>query len=102
MSSIKIRIKNVDGMTQVRTLITHPMDNGRHKNELGQIIPAHHILELKVMLNKSHLITTQMGGSISKNPYFDFVLEEVKVGDIITVSWLDNIGLRDTNEYLVR
>ena len=102
MSSIKIRTKHLDEMIQVRTLITHPMENGRNKNELSQLIPTHHILELKVVLNKSHIVSIQMGGSVSKNPYFDFLLEEAKVGDIITISWLDNLGHRDSNEHIIR
>ena len=102
MSSIKIRTKRVDGGIQVRTLIAHPMENGRNKDELGHLIPAHHLLELKVVLNKSHIISTHVGGSISKNPYFDFLLEEAKIGDIITISWLDNLGYRDSNEHIIR
>ena len=102
MSSIKIRTKRLDSTTQIRTLITHPMENGRNKNELGKIIPAHHILELKVMHNKAHVVTCNIGGSISKNPYFDFLLEDARRGDIITVSWLDNLGGRDSNEHIIK
>lgn len=102
MSSIKIRAKYLDDLLQVRTLISHPMENGRNKNELGKIIPPHHILELKVVLNKSHIISVHLGGSISKNPYFDFLLEEANIGDIITVSWIDNLGHKDSQEHIIR
>ncbi len=102
MSSIKIRSKRLDGNTQIRTLITHPMDNGRFKNKQGQSIPAHHIQELWVEHNGEKIITCSMAGSISKNPYFDFLLKGGEAGDKIAIFWIDNLGKTDFNTHLIK
>lgn len=102
MSSIKIRTKRLDDTTQIRTLISHPMENGRNKDDRGKLIPAHHIQELWVSHNDIQIITCHMGGSISKNPYFDFLIEGGNEGDKITISWLDNLGNRDSQTRLIK
>ena len=101
MSSIKIRTKRLDGDTQIRTLITHPMANGRKKDKQGKTVPAHHIQELIVKHNDNEIITCHMAGSISKNPYFDFLLNGGKVGDKITIAWIDNLGYKDSFDHFI-
>lgn len=102
VASIKIRTKRLNGNTQIRTLITHPMENGRNKDKNGNLIPAHHILELVVKHNKEIIITCHMAGSISKNPYFDFLLKGGKAGDKVIISWLDNLGNTDSARYIIK
>ncbi len=101
-SSIKIRTKRLDGNTQIRTLITHPMENGRNRDKIGNFIPAHHIQELWIEHNRKKVISCDMGGSISKNPYFDFLLKGGEVGDTVTVSWVDNLGNTDTKDQKIK
>lgn len=102
INSIKIRTKRLNGQTQIRTLITHPMDNGRHKDKKGNLIPAHHILELWVDHNETRVITCHMAGSISKNPYFDFLLKGGEADDKITITWIDNLGKRDSKVHTIK
>jgi len=102
MSSIKIRTKRLNGKTQIRTLITHPMENGRNRDEHNNFIPAHHIQELWVEHNKIKIISCNMAGSISKNPYFDFLLKAGEIGDTVTISWIDNLGQSDTKNHIIK
>jgi len=102
MSSIKIRTKRLDGNTQIRTLITHPMENGRHKDKQDELIPAHYIQELWVEHNKNKIVNCNMAGSMSKNPYFDFLLKGGEVGDTITISWIDNLDKTDSKEHIIK
>ncbi|MCK5122219.1 MAG: thiosulfate oxidation carrier complex protein SoxZ [Methylomarinum sp.] len=102
MSSIKIRTKRLKGNTQIRTLITHPMENGRNKDKHGELIPAHHIQELWVDHNGSKIITCHMAGSISKNPYFDFLLKGGEIDDKITITWIDNLGKTDSATHTLK
>ncbi len=102
MSSIKIRTKRLEDNTQIRTLITHPMENGRNKDEQGQVIPAHHIEELWVEHNQQKIISCNLSGSISKNPYFDFLLKGGEAGDQIIISWRDNLGETDSKEHFIK
>lgn len=78
------------------------MDNGRKKDKQGKLIPAHYIQELTVKHNDVQVITCQMGGSISKNPYFDFLLQGGNKGDEITISWVDNLDKTDAKTHVVK
>lgn len=103
MSSIKIRSKRLNDKTQIRTLIAHPMENGRNRNETtGELIAAHYIQELIIKHNDHIIISANLGGSISKDPYFAFKLKDAKPGDKITVSWLDNQQLSDTLDHFIK
>lgn len=102
MSSIKIRTKRLDGKTQIRTLISHPMEHGRNRDQgTNELIPAHFIQELEIKLNNDVIVTSSMGGSIAKDPYFAFLLKGGEPGDKITISWKDNLGNSDTETHRI-
>ncbi len=103
MSSIKIRTKRQeDEKTQIRILITHPMETGRNKDpKTGKLIPAHFIQELFVTHNGKIVVSSNVGMGVSKDPYFAFMLKGGEVGDKITVSWRDNLGNTDNEETLL-
>jgi sulfur-oxidizing protein SoxZ len=102
MSSIKIRSKRMDGKTQIRMLIAHPMEHGRNRDtKTNALIPAHFIQELTVTHNKNVIITGNTGANISKDPYFAFTLKGGNVGDKITISWVDNLGNKDSQDHIV-
>lgn len=102
MSSIKIRTKRMDGKTQIRTLISHPMEHGRNKDpKTGQMIPAHFIQELTIKHNDKVIVSSDMGAGISKDPYFAFMLKGGEIGDKIIISWRDNLGNADSEEHVL-
>ncbi len=102
MSSIKIRTKTQDGKTQIRMLISHPMEHGRNKDpKTNQLIPAHFIQELVVKHNEKVIVNSHMGAGISKDPYFAFMLKGGQSGDKIIVSWRDNLGNTDSEEHIL-
>ena len=91
MSSIKIRSQQIGNLTEIRILISHPMENGRNRDPLsGDLIPAHFIEEVQVQLNGAPLLSMNMAGSMAKNPYFAVRLQAGRGGDRISVSWRDN------------
>ena len=103
MASIKIRSKRLNGSTQIRTLIAHPMEHGRNRDpKTGELIPAHFIQILTLMLNDNIVMTCNMAGSIAKDPYFAFLLKGGKTGDKITISWVDNHGNTDSAEHFLK
>lgn len=103
MSSIKIRSKRSDEKTQIRTLISHPMENGRHRDKkTGELIPAHFIKKLTVKHNDQIIISANLGGSISKNPFFAFKLKKAQSGDKITITWLDSQQFSDTQDHFIK
>lgn len=102
MSSIKIRTKRLDGNTQIRCLISHPMEHGRNQNKAtNKLIPAHFIQMLTVTHNGKVISTLYMGAGISKDPYFAFLLKGGKVGDEIMVNWVDNQGNKDSERHVI-
>ncbi len=102
MSSIKIRTKRLEGKTQIRILITHPMEHGRNRDKItNQLIPAHYIQTLTITHNQKTIATCDTGTSISKDPYFAFMLKDGKAGDKITVAWTDNLDNKDYLEHIV-
>ncbi len=103
MSSIKIRSKRIDGNTQIRVLITHPMEHGRNRDKTtNRLIPAHFIQELTLSLNQTVLVNCVMGTSISKDPYFSFMLKGGKTGDLINIIWVDNLGNKDAADHTLK
>ncbi len=101
MSSIRIRSKRLKEKTQIRILIAHPMENGRNHDENGHLISAHYIQELTLKLNDNTIISADLGGSISKDPYFAFRLKNALPGDKITVTWVDNLRLSDSQDHFI-
>ena len=91
--TIKLRAKLDDGGTQVKTLITHPMETGRRKNkDTGELIPAHFIQQVVCKRNGEDLLSAEWGGSVSKNPYLSFNFPGGASGDSIELTWTDNQG----------
>lgn len=79
------------------------MENGRNRDEsTGKLIPAHYIQELTIKHNDKIIISANLGGSISKDPYFAFRLKNSESGDKITVSWVDNQRLSDTRDHFIK
>lgn len=103
MAGIKIRSKRLGGKTQIRTLISHPMETGRNRDpDTGQLIPAHYIQTLTVSLNGKEMVVCALGAGISKDPYFAFMLNGGNPGDAIMVAWEDNLGNRDSATHIIQ
>lgn len=99
MSSIKIRARHKDGITTVKTLISHPMETGLRKDKkTGKKIPPHFIQEVECKHNGELIMTAFWGPSVSKNPYMSFKFNGGKIGDSISISWQDNRSQRDSAE----
>jgi sulfur-oxidizing protein SoxY len=97
-SSMKMRARLMDDallgkqITELKIIILHPMRTGRSKNDDGQVLPAHFMQLMQVVLNGQVIVEAQTGTGISRNPYFTFYIKEAKVGDVIAVNWQDNLG----------
>jgi sulfur-oxidizing protein SoxZ len=100
-NSIKIRSQRLDGITEIKLLISHPMENGRNRDLNGELIPAHFIEQLVLKLNGQVIFTCNLAGSVSKNPFFTIRLKTATTGDKITGSWTDNRQVSDSAEHVV-
>ena len=101
MDTMKMRARIEGDVTEVKVLIGHPMETGRRKNAMDEIVPAHFIQLLTATLNGKTVLEAQWGTGIAKNPYLTFHLHGAKVGDIVAVVWHDNIGQSNSSEIAV-
>lgn len=106
-SGIKMRARPLEdaalgaGVVELKIIVLHPMRTGRSKNDDGQLIPAHFMQLLQVVLHGQVIIDVQTGTAISRNPYFTFYLRGASVGDVVTVNWQDNRGLEGHGQVTV-
>jgi len=99
MVPIKIRTKQVDGMTELRVLIQHPMHTGRQKDpETGALIPPHYLRSLRIERNGELLADCELSTAVSRDPYLSFRFRGGATGDRITARWVDNLGASGTYE----
>jgi sulfur-oxidizing protein SoxZ len=89
---MKIRATFAGGFTDIRVLMTHPMETGQRKDPDGKIVPMHFIQNLTVKLNGKIFVDGQISQGVSRNPVFSFRIRGGARGDKVEVAWLDNSG----------
>jgi sulfur-oxidizing protein SoxZ len=94
MAKIKLKPKARKGIIKIKVLITHPMETGLRKKK-GKLVPANFITDLSVAVNGSTIVTSDVGSSVSKNPYFQFQANGKK-GDKVSITYNDNKGKSGT------
>jgi sulfur-oxidizing protein SoxZ len=99
--NMRMRAQLKGEVTEVKVLMTHPMETGRRKNDVGDLIPANFIQLVSATLNGKQVLEAQWGTAISKNPYLTFHLRGAKVGDVVRVNWTDNQGKTAAGEIAV-
>jgi sulfur-oxidizing protein SoxZ len=98
---MKMRAMLGQGFTDVRVLMTHPMETGQRKDSDGKLVPIHFIQNLAVKVNGKTVVEGQISQAVSRNPVFSFRLKGGAKGDKIEVSWLDNHGESNSTEAAV-
>jgi sulfur-oxidizing protein SoxZ len=98
---MKMRATLGQGFTEIRVLMTHPMETGQRKDSEGKIVPTHFIQNLTVKVNGKPVIEAETSQAVSRNPVFSFRLKGGAKGDKIEVSWLDNHGESNSTEAAV-
>ena len=98
---MKMRATLGGGNTEVRVLMTHPMETGQRKDPDGKLVPVHFIQNVIVKVNGKTVIDGQISQAISRNPVFSFRLRGGAKGDKIEVSWVDNQGENNKAEAAV-
>ena len=93
---MKVRATLKGNIADIRVLMNHPMETGQRKDGSGKIVPLHFIQNVEVKVNGRTVVEGEISQGVSRNPVFSFQLKDVKVGDTIEVSWLDNKG--ETNK----
>jgi sulfur-oxidizing protein SoxZ len=98
-NSIKIRAKLKGDVTQVKALISHPMETGARKDKkTEEVVPAHFIQEVVCTWKGKEVMKALWSAGVSKNPYISFKFTGAAKGDTIQLAWTDNKGESDSTE----
>ncbi len=95
---MKMRASVNGGVTDIRVLMTHPMETGQRKDPDGKLVPMHFIQNVTVKVNGKTVIESQVSQGVSRNPVFTFRVKGGAKGDKVEVSWVDNIGESNRTE----
>ena len=95
---MRIRATTTNGVTEVKALMSHPMETGLRKDPSGAPIPAHHIKNVTAKHNDKVVLNAEFGPSVSTNPYLAFKFNGGTKGDKLVVTWVDNKGESRSDE----
>ena len=98
---MKMRATLGEGYTDIRVLMTHPMETGLRKDPDGKVVPLHFIQSVVVKVNGKTVVDSQLSQAVSRNPVFTFRVKGGAKGDKVEVSWLDNLGETNRTEAAV-
>lgn len=76
---------------EIRTLVSHPMDNGYNYNRDGTLIPRQIINTMFVTYNGVEVFRTNFPVATAENPYVSFFTVATETGTL-EFTWLDDDG----------
>ena len=90
---IKIRAKLKGDIAEVKALLPHDMESGMRRDpDSGELVAAHYITDVTVEHNGEQVMVAYWGTAVSKNPYVAFSIKGAASGDVIKISWKDNMS----------
>jgi sulfur-oxidizing protein SoxZ len=98
---MRIRATLQGDVADVRILMMHPMETGQRKDAKGQVVPQHFIKNVVVTHNGKVVLDAQWSQAVSRNPFLGVRVKGAKAGDKISVTWVDNMGDKRTDETTV-
>lgn len=95
-SGVKPRVKvpktaSAGDVITIKTLISHKMESGQRKDSDGNIIPQSIINTFSCDFNGENVMSVNLSGAVSTNPYFQFEATVPETGDF-TFTWNDDDG----------
>ena len=98
---MKIRAVLQGDFADVRILMMHPMETGQRRDPKGDLVPLHFIQSVVVTHNGRTVLDAQWSQAVSRNPFLGLRVKGAKIGDKISVTWVDNKGDKRTDEAAV-
>jgi sulfur-oxidizing protein SoxZ len=95
---MKIRAAVNGEFTEVKVLMSHPMETGLRKDASGAVIPAHYISEVTATSGGKTVMECRFSQSVAQNPYLAFKFKGGAKGGKVQVSWVDNKGDKRSDE----
>jgi sulfur-oxidizing protein SoxZ len=82
---------------EIKTLISHPMENGQRKDQSGNTIPRKIINKFTCEFNGKPVFSVDLETAIAANPYLQFSARVDESGTF-KFSWVDDDGTVTTSE----
>ena len=79
----------------IRLLISHPMESGQRRDEMGRLVPRMVINDFRCTYNGVEVLHLQMFPAVAANPYLAFSARAEASGTL-EFSWVDDSGARQT------
>ncbi len=98
---ILTRIKKTDDGLVFRALMTHPMTPPRKDPATGRPVSGRFIQEVVAQLNGETVLSGDWSAGVAQNPYLSFTIRQTNPGDVIRLSWKDNVGNEASTEVTV-
>ena len=98
---MKIRATLQGDTADVRVLMLHPMETGQRRDGKGELVPLHYIQSVLIAHNGKTVLDAQWSQAVSRNPFLGIRVKGARVGDKISVTWVDNKGDKRTDEATV-
>jgi sulfur-oxidizing protein SoxZ len=98
---MRIRAQLVGDKTTVKAVINHEMETGLRRGGDGKVVPAHFIQTISAQYNGKIVMSAQWGPAVSKNPFLQFTFTGGKIGDKVSVTWIDNKDDKRTDEAVI-
>lgn len=98
---MRIRATLNAGVTEVKALMSHPMETGLRKDASGAPVPAHHITQVSAKHNDKVVLMAEWGAAVSQNPFLQFRFKGGAAGDKVSIHWTDNKGDTRSDEVVL-
>lgn len=82
---------SIGDIIDIKTLATHPMQNGLFPDGNGGLIPRVIIHTFEASFNGQRVLKVDLDSGVSTNPYFEFKYKVVGPGDMV-FRWEDDHG----------
>ena len=80
---------------EIKVLISHPMETGYRRNNVGEVIPRDIINKLVCTYNGEEVFRADLFPAIAANPFISFFTVATESG-VIALSWTDDQGGNET------
>lgn len=80
---------------EVRILISHPMESGQRRDDVGQAVPRQIIHSFACTLNGQEVIRLTLHPAIAANPFLAFSAVAQSSGTL-SLTWTDDAGVSQT------
>lgn len=86
---------------EIKTLVSHPMESGFRRNNVGGLIPRNIIKIFRCEYRGRTVFESEFGPGTAANPFLSFYLRAVGTGEVRFL-WIDQFGKRTEQSKLLK